>query len=66
MFAHVVFSKPCLNSRKFSDSYKATVGERYVANVVDQPGVSSDGLNSYVPCHMWMFISVGCNLVSGM
>ncbi|XP_056865381.1 mitochondrial Rho GTPase 2 isoform X3 [Raphanus sativus] len=24
--------------RKFSDSYKATVGERYVANVVDQPG----------------------------
>lgn len=42
------------------------MGERYVANVVDQPGVSSDGLNFYVPCHMWMFISVGCNLVSGM
>lgn len=55
MFAHVIFSKPCLNSRKFSDGYKATVGERYAANVVDQPGVSSDGLNSYVPCHMWRF-----------
>ncbi|KAL0866783.1 hypothetical protein Bca101_045901 [Brassica carinata] len=24
--------------RKFADSYKATVGERYAANVVDQPG----------------------------
>ncbi|CAN7056244.1 hypothetical protein IGI04_014068 [Brassica rapa subsp. trilocularis] len=24
--------------RKFSDGYKATVGERYAANVVDQPG----------------------------
>lgn len=58
-----MFSKPCFNSRKFSDGYKATVGERYAANVVDQPGVSSDGLNSYVPCHMWMFffsvLSVG-------
>jgi Ras family protein T1 len=41
--------------RKFSNSYKATMGERYAANVIDQPGVSSKSLNSYVLCHMWIW-----------
>lgn len=31
------------------------MGERYAANVIDQPGVSSNSLSSYVLCHMWMF-----------
>lgn len=53
-FTPVIFSKLCFNSRKFSNSYKATMGERYAANVIDQPGVSNNSLNSYGLCHMWM------------
>lgn len=30
------------------------MGERYAANVIDQPGVSNNSLNSYGLCHMWM------------
>lgn len=30
--------------------------ERYAANVVDQPGVSSNNLKSCVLCHMWMLM----------
>lgn len=41
------------------------MGERYAANVIDQPGVSIKSLNSYVLCHMSMVYVIFCFLIVG-